>query len=135
MKRTEGFTLIEAIVAMTLLAVVGVALTAMLPLITRNTQAATIDTSESQKAISIFEQIARDWSNPGAWSNGIVYMPDSSTLTVADYVQLEMATIGRSCTGTITAPSSERRRVTISCPPTDSLPERIIKAEFGDPNA
>ncbi len=135
MKRSDGFTLIEAIVAMTLLAIVGVSLTAMLPMITRNTQAATIDTSESQKAISIFEQIARDWSNPGAWSSGIVYLPDSSTLPVADYVQLEMASIGRACTGSVTAPSPERRRVTISCPATNTLPQRDIKAEFGDPNA
>lgn len=135
MRKDSGLTLIEVIVALVLLAVIGAALTAILPMITRNTQAATIDTSESQKAITIFEHIARDWSNPGAWSNGIVYLADSSTMSVSDYVASQMASIGRDCTGEVTIPSPERRRVTIVCPEAGSLPERIIKAEFGDPNA
>lgn len=135
MKRSDGLTLIEVIVAMGLLVVLGIALISFLPMLTRNTQGASFDTTESQRAVSIFEQVTRDWSNPGAWSTGQIYLPNGDQQSVEAFVADQMNAIGRACTGEVTQPSPERRRVTIICPATDSLPERIIKAEFGDPSA
>lgn len=135
MRTERGLTLIEVLVAMVLLAILGIAIVAFMPMITRNTMAASTDTSESQRAIAIFEHITRDWSNPGAWSKGEIYLADGTTQTVEAYVADQMSEIGRTCTGEVTIPSPERRRVTIVCPASGSLPERIIKAEFGDPSA
>jgi Tfp pilus assembly protein PilV len=128
MKHTSGLTVAEVIVAMALLAIVGVAMLSMLPMMTNNTQASTVDTIQSQRVIAVFEDIALAWSNPGAWNNNTV----ASGQSVDALVQ---ARLGDECQVNITTPSPERKRVVITCEGGENLPVRRFRAEFGDPNA
>ena len=128
MKHSNGLSLVEVLVAITLLVILGAAMLSMLPMMTINTQASTLDTTQSQRAISIFEDIAFAWSNPGAWNNNIVKGGQS----VTDLVQ---ARLGSSCTVDITEPSPERKRVVITCTQQGNLPARTLRAEYGNPNA
>ena len=128
MKNSQGLTIIEVIVAMTLLAILGAALISMLPMLTSNTRAATLDTTQSQRAIAVFEDIAHAWTNSGAWNNETV----KGGQTVTALVQ---ARLGTACDATISTPTAERKRVIITCEQDGNLPARTLRAEFGDPGA
>lgn len=136
MKQREGLTLIEVIVAMLLLAVLGLGMVSFMPMLTRNTQVSSNETVRSQTAIAIFEHIAHDWTNPGSWKNGAVYT-EAGEASVEDFVASEMAGLGMNCHAETSYPSpeQERKRIIILCPSEGNLPEWEMRAEFGDPGA
>ena len=126
-KRVSGLTLIEVIIGMLLLAVLAAVLLSFLPRLTQNTQASSVDTGQSQTAIAVFEEIAAAWTNVGAWQTSSV---GGQTVT-----QLVSDRLGDACSVDVSTIDTTRKRVTITCAATDNLPERSLRAEFGDPGA
>lgn len=126
MRKALGLSLVEVLVAIAILAILGVSLVSLLPGLTRNTRASTIDTVQVQQIQSVFEQISSDWTNQTAYLAGRL----NSGVLVVDFVAAE---IGGGCAATVTQPSVERKRVTISCPQGEGLPVRTLRAEFGEP--
>ena len=125
MTGAKGLTLVEVIVAMALLAILGGALVGVLPTLSRNTQASSVDTVQSQQVLSLFERIGSAWTNQAAWGNERVDGVD-----LDDFV---FGVTGDACTVAVTTPTPERKRVVITCDERAGLPERSLRAEFGDP--
>lgn len=123
----RGLTLVEVLVAIAILAIVSTAVMSFLPMLTRNTQASTLDTIQSQQVMSIFERTASSWSNEGAWKDELV-----DGAAVADVVNAEL---GPDCGVVASTPTPERKRLVITCTRDGGLPALILRAEFGDPNA
>lgn len=125
MRSVNGMSLVEVIVAMAILAILGAALVGVLPSLSRNTRAASVDTVESQQVLSVFERIGSAWTNQTAWLNEQVDGQD-----LGGFVDAATAS---ACSAVVTAPSPERKRVVITCDEGNGLPERSLRAEFGDP--
>jgi len=123
-------TVVEVIVAMAVLAILGAALVGVLPLLSRNTRAATVDATESQRMFEVFERVALDWSNSAAWTNEWVLVPGGDQ-SLADFVS---ATLEGCVVGVDTLlVGGVRKRVVLSCPAQGNLPARELRAEFGAP--
>lgn len=133
MKAKEGLTLVEVLVAIALLGILGAAIVSFLPMLTQNTQAATIDTSQTHRVIAIFEKLAHDWSNKAAWDSQVIYDQNGFPVGAADYIRDELELAGISCNASLEEVSVERRRVIIECNAESGLPERLLRAEFGNP--
>lgn len=125
--RRLGLTLVEVLVAITILAVVSVAVVGLLPFATRNTQDSRLDAVQSRQATSIFERVASAWSNQTPYSSETV---DGET--VSNVVSNVM---GGACSSTVTSPDAVRKRLIITCTRDGSLPDLELRAEFGDPGA
>lgn len=119
---------------MTLLAVISVAIIAFMPSITKTTVAGTFDTQQSQRAISIFERISRDWSNTLPWS-GDILMDNGSPVDLGAFVASEMAAVGLDCGVSVESPSTTTKRVIITCAAGNGLPATTLRAEYGSPGA
>lgn len=128
-KKENGFTLIEVLVAIAILSIVSAALLSFLPFLTRNTNDADLDARQTQQAISIFEEIASEWSNPG--SGGIAETVNGQP--VDDYVKSMM---GADCNATVSDqpdPSTAlTKRVVITCVRGGTLQPLELRAEFGN---
>lgn len=133
MKTQQGLTLVEVIVAIALLGILGTAIVSFLPMLTQNTQAATLDTSQTHRVISVFEKLAHDWSNKAAWDSQVVYDEDGFPVPAGDYIREELEKAGITCGASLVEVSVERRRVVVTCDPESGLPERLLRAEFGNP--
>ena len=133
MKSTRGLTLVEVLVAIALLGILGAAIVSFLPMLTQNTQAATVDTSQTHRVIAVFEKLAHDWSNKAAWDSQVVYDEHGYQVDATDYIRDELELAGVSCNASLEDVSVERRRVIISCDAESGLPERVFRAEFGNP--
>ena len=127
MRTNRGFSLVEVLVAIAILGILSVALVSLLPSLTRNTRASSIDSAQSQQVLSIFERIGLDWTNETAFEEA--RLSDGTPLTNA----VSAVTSG-ACTAVVESPSTERKRVIITCAAQDGLPERSLRAEFGDPS-
>lgn len=136
MNQAKGLTIIEVLVAMAMLAILGASLVGVLPLLSANTRASTIDTNQSQLVYEVFERIASDWSNITAWTDELVTVSDGAGGTTAIGVAAHVAAItGNACSATITEVEvGVRKRVVISCGAAGNLPARELRAEYGNPN-
>jgi prepilin-type N-terminal cleavage/methylation domain-containing protein len=126
MTKRLGLTLVEVLVAIAILAVLGVALVSVLPGLSRNTRASTVDSIQLQQILTVFERISSDWTNQTAYVAERLNTGES----VADFT---VAETGGACTAAVTQPTAERKRVTITCEQADGLPARTLRAEFGEP--
>jgi prepilin-type N-terminal cleavage/methylation domain-containing protein len=125
----SGLSIIEVIVAMAVLAIVSAALVGVLPLLSRGTQAATVDSTQSQRMYSVFEQVASDWSNVNAWDSERVVLPVEGELAVTTYVTNQL---GTGCAATVTeVEAGVRKRLVITCQESNGLPVREMRAEYG----
>lgn len=134
MSSKSGLTVVEVIIAMALLALLAAAMVSFLPMLTRTTTAAGLDTAQSQRAISVFEHIARDWSNEMPWRGQFVYV-NGAEVSIEAFVAQEMAAVGLSCGVDVISPSAVIQRVTITCDGGEGLPANTLRAEYGDPGA
>lgn len=136
MKWAQGLSIVEVLVAMAILAILGASLVGVLPLLTANTRASTVDTNQSQIIYEVFERIASDWSNITAWTDELVTVADGAGGTIAvDVVAHVDAVSGSACSATVTEVEvGVRKRVVITCVPAGNLPARELRAEFGNPN-
>jgi uncharacterized protein (TIGR02598 family) len=125
-RRIRGFSLVEVLVAIAILGILSVALVSLLPSLTRNTRASSVDSAQNQQVLTIFERIGVDWTNRTAF--GAERLSDGRSLD--DFVAAET---GGACTVDVQDPSAERKRVIVTCAAQDGLPERSLRAEFGDP--
>ena len=125
----RGLTVVEVIVAMALLAIVGASLVAILPQLSRNTRAATEDTTLSNVVYGIFDRIGSDWSNNAGWSSESVVV-GTDPVPIATFVANET---GNACAvDTQPTQGGVLRRVIITCA-VDSGPALVLRAEFGTP--
>lgn len=134
MTSRNGLTLIEVLVALAMLAIIGVSMMVFMPSITRTTKSAYFDTSQAQAAISVFERISRDWSNTLPWTESVI-LANGISIDLDSYVSAEMAKVGLSCGVEVQSPSPVTKRVVISCSPGNDLPEITLRAEYGSPGA
>ena len=125
----HGLTLVEVIVAMALLAIVGASLVAILPQLSRNTRAATEDTTLSNVVYGIFDRIGSDWSNVAGWSAQEVSV-GGTPVAVATFVANET---GGACEiDTQPTQGGALRRVIITCAG-EGGPGLVLRAEYGTP--
>jgi prepilin-type N-terminal cleavage/methylation domain-containing protein len=133
MMKSAGLTIIEVIVAMALLAILCAALVGVLPSLSRNTRASTVDTVQSQAVYSTFEAVASAWTNPTAFTNETVDV-GGSAVPVATFVS---GRTGGECTAVVTpqpsATAMTRKRLVITCAGDGILQSRLLRAEYGDP--
>lgn len=128
----RGLSLVEVIVAMAVLAILGAALVGVLPLLSQNTRASTIDAGESQRMYEVFERVSLDWTNSSAWTNEQIIRVDAETgQSLEDFVDEVLP----GCTVTVNTivEGGPRKRVLLSCPEQGNLPMRELRAEFGAP--
>ena len=124
MKAQRGFTLVEVIVAMALLSILAAGLLTMLPIIRISTQSSSVDTTQSQRAVSIFENISYAWSNINDWQNNTVDGQALSSIAVPNGCTLQVPV----------QISAQVKRLEIVCAATASLPERHLYAAYGNPS-
>lgn len=125
----RGLTIVEVVVAMALLAILGASLVALLPQLSRNTRAATEDTTLSNVVYGVFERLGSDWSNVSPWSAESVFVGET-LVPLADFVDAET---GGACDVDVQPTQGGiLRRVTITCAG-DVGPAVVLRAEYGTP--
>lgn len=134
MRVRSGVTLIEVLVALAILAVIGVSIVMFMPSITRTTQTASLDTRQAQAAISVFERIGRDWSNTLPWTDSVI-LDNGTSVDLSSFVASEMSVVGLDCSVAVESPSAVTKRVVITCEAGNGLPEISLRAEYGSPGA
>ena len=123
----HGLTLVEVLVAMTLLAIVSSAIVGSFALMTSTNRDTSADVDYGRLVRSVSEGIADDWEVPSEWNAGTI-----GGYLLADYVVNE--TQGR-CEGSWSAPDvSAVRVVTIACEAVDDLAAQTYQFELGSPN-
>lgn len=134
MKSEGGLTLIEVLIALTLLAVIGVSMVVFMPSITSSTRTASFDSRQAQTAISMFERISRDWSNTLPWTDTVI-LDNGTTRALDAFVSAEMAGVGLDCDVRVESPSAVTKRVVLTCSAGDDGTPFTLRAEYGSPGA
>ena len=125
----RGLTLVEVVVAMALLAILAASLVALLPQLSRNTRAATEDTTLSNAVYGVFERLGSDWSNVSPWSAESVFVGEV-LVPIDDFVDAE--TGGECVVDWQPTQGGVLRRVTITCVG-EAGPGLVLRAEYGTP--
>lgn len=125
--KISGLTIIEVLVAMTLLAVVSSAIVGSFALVTSLNRDTSADVDYSRLVRSVAEAITDDWEVPSEWNAGTV-----GGSLLAGFVDNETDGV---CQGSWSAPDvDEVRVVTIVCEATGDLGAQTYQFEVGDPN-
>lgn len=128
-----GLTIIEVLVALTLLSVVAVAVVGSFSLIVSVNRDTSVDVDLSRVVRSVTEKVVDDWEDFNNFDNELV-----SGLPLEDAANPEddymyTATAGR-CSATVSTPDvATVKLVTIVCQGSDDLDEQTYYVEVGDP--
>lgn len=137
MKKSSGFTLVEMLVAIALLAIIGAALVTFLPTIVTLNRTATVDQGTTVFAKRFFENVRRSWQVSGNFDSGTIIVKNADgteqTLVLSGTETNVASSTG--CTAVAADPDSGvytppvRKRVALACQNGTST----FVAEFGRP--
>lgn len=124
--RTRGLTLIEVLIAMSILSVIAAAIMAALPSLVTMNRASLDDVNVTVVAKTYLERVRDEWTTQAAFDAGM--LPAVPTPP------------GRTCTASVTDPDAGaftpaiRKRVTFTCSATNANP-LVFRVELGRPGA
>lgn len=131
MKKSSGFTLVEMLVAIALLAIIGAALVTFLPTIVTLNRNSTGEQEITVDAKRFFESVRQAWQDGGHFEAGTI--PIENEDGTEETVALEGYAVSDACTVSVMDPDAGspgiRKRVTLTC---DGVSTPFI-AEFGNP--
>lgn len=123
---TRGLTLVEVLVAMTLLGIVSVALVGSFSLLASVNRDSSVDVDMSRVVRSVTEKIVDDWDDFDNFDNELV-----SGYSIHEYV--DQATSQR-CDVSVTSPDIESvKLVALTCEAGGDVGEQSYYVEVGDP--
>ena len=131
MKRRTGFSIIEVLVALALLAIIGAAIIASFSLTTRLNRDASIDVDYSRVVRSVMERVKVVWSDPNRWG---------SPATEAEDINVYMQRFGSDCEAEVilavdaAAVGDDVRVLELRCGVGGAgTPAQVFQMEFGSP--
>lgn len=126
--RVGGLSLVEVLVAITILAIISAAVVGLLPSIVRTSRAASNDLIDTQTMQTVLERIAGEWQDSSAYAAQTIG-EDAIGVFIAEQLAAS------DCTGAVSQPAVSRTLVVITCPASGGLPERSLRREYAEPVA